>query len=267
VGKTALITGASSGIGRAFSELLAEQGYDLMLVARRSDHLRAVATDAAYLGVHAETYALDLTDPAAITELDAALSGRDLDLFVNSAGVGDFGSFTESSWERNEAMIALNVAACMQVFHVVAGAMAARGHGRIIQVASVAAFQPGPLMSVYYASKAFGLSLSQALAGELAPYGVRVTALCPGPTRSPFHDAAGMRIGSAEARSMATAREVVEYGYRAALRGKRVAIHGFAFKVMVFLERLLPRAVVARGVGLLQSRRRGARRGARSTGE
>ncbi len=259
MGKTALITGASSGIGRTFSEFLAEQGYDLILVARRSDHLRAVATEAAYHGVHAETHALDLTDPAAITELDAALAGRDLDLFVNSAGVGDFGPFLASTWERNEAMIALNVSACMQVFHVVARAMAARGHGRIIQVASVAAFQPGPLMSVYYASKAFGLSLSQALAEELAPYGVGVTALCPGPTRSPFHDAAGMHIGSSEARSMATTREVVEYGYRAALRGKRVAIHGSAFKVMVFLERLLPRALVARGVGLLQSRRRGTR--------
>lgn len=258
MGKTALVTGASSGIGRAFSEFLAEQGYDLVLVARRADHLRAVATDAAYLGVHAEAHALDLTDPAAITELEAALAGRDLDLFVNSAGVGDFGPFIGSAWERNEAMISLNVSACMQVLHVVAGVMAERGHGRIIQVASVASFQPGPLMSVYYASKAYGLSLSQALAEELAPYGVGVTALCPGPTRSPFHDAAGMRIGTSAARSMATTREVAEYGYRAALRGRRVAIHGFAFKVMVFLERLLPRAVVARAVGVMQGRRRGS---------
>jgi short-subunit dehydrogenase len=261
VGKTALVTGASSGIGRAFSEFLAEQGYDLMLVARRADHLRAVATGAAYLGVHAETHVLDLTDSAAIAELEAALAGRDVDLVVNSAGVGDFAPFIESDWERNKAMIALNVSACMQVLHVVSRLMAARGHGRIIQVASVASFQPGPLMSVYYASKAYGLSLSEALSVELAPYGVGVTALCPGPTRSPFHDAAGMRLKPSEARSMATTREVVEYGYRAAMRGRRVAVYGFVFKAMVFLERLLPRTVVARTVGIIQSRRGGTRPG------
>ncbi|MFP4373079.1 MAG: SDR family NAD(P)-dependent oxidoreductase [Spirochaetaceae bacterium] len=262
MGKTALVTGASSGIGRAFSELLAEQGYDLLLVARRSDYLRAVATDAAYLGVHAETLALDLTDPAAIARLESALAGRELDLCVNSAGVGDFGPFVESSWERNEEMIALNASACMQVFHVVGTLMASRGYGRIIHVASVAAFQPGPLMSVYYASKAYGLSLAEALAEELAGDGVGVTALCPGPTRSPFHDAAGMQIGTAEARSMATAREVAEYGYRAALRGKRVVVFGCGFRVMLFLRRVLPRAVVTRAVGAMQARRRAAGPGA-----
>jgi len=255
VGRTALVTGASSGIGRTFCGILASRGWDLIIVARRVDELRAVATDAAYHGVHAEVHAADLSAPEDITALETLIEAREIDLFVNNAGVGSFGPFTTSAGEHNDAIIAVNVRAYARVLRLVARSMVGRGRGGILNVASVAGFQPGPLMSVYYASKAYELSLSEAVAEEVASAGVTVTALCPGPTRSPFHERAGMRIGNAAARAMPEAREVAEFGLRALERGRRVAVFGTGFRLMIFAQRLLPRALVTRAVGAMQRRR------------
>lgn len=255
MGRTALVTGASSGIGRTFCGVLAARGWDLVIVARRTDELRAVATDAAYHGVHAEVRAADLARADAVAALEALIAERDIDLFINNAGIGSFGPFMESSQQHNDGMIALNVAAYARLLRSAARSMAARGQGRILNVASVAGFQPGPFMGVYYATKAYELSLSQAVAEEVSSSGVTVTALCPGPTRSPFHERAGMRIGSSAARAMPEAREVAEFGLRAVERGKRVAVFGIGFRLMIFAQRFLPRSVVAHAVAAMQRRR------------
>jgi hypothetical protein len=254
VSRTALVTGASSGLGRAFAELLASRGYDLILIARREAELAAVA-DGAPAGVQVETVPLDLAADQRGADLDACLAGREIDFLVNAAGTGAFGPFAGAGWDRTRATIELNVTAYTRVLHAVVPAMVARGTGRILNVASVASFQPGPLMSVYYASKAYALSLSEALAEELAHHGVTVTALCPGPLRSAFHAEAGMHIPERDTRKMPSAEQVAAFGYRAAVRGRRVAVYGVGFRLMVFAERLLPRRLVAGLVYRMQRRR------------
>jgi short-subunit dehydrogenase len=255
VNPTALVTGASSGIGRAFCGLLSEHGYDLLLVARRRDLLDAVATDARLQEVEAEVFVLDLTEEADAAILTEAISGRPIDVLVNAAGLGDFGPFVESDWETQKAMIDLNVTAFTRMLYVVARSMARRGGGRILNVASVASFQPGPLMSVYYATKAYDLWLSEAVAEELVDHKVTVTALCPGPTRTPFHRSAGMDEEAMAASRMPTTREVAEFGYRAMMRGRRVAVYGLGVRLMIAAKRLLPRRLVSRVVGAMQKRR------------
>ncbi|MFO8063764.1 MAG: SDR family NAD(P)-dependent oxidoreductase [Spirochaetota bacterium] len=255
MGATALVTGASSGIGRAFCEVLAEHGYDLLLVARRKDMLEEVAAEAARHGVGAEIYEADLSDEGRLESLSSALAARSIDVLVNNAGIGDFGRFVETEWEVDRRMIALNVGGFTRMLHLVAAGMSRRGDGRILNVASVAAFQPGPLMSVYYATKAYALSLSQALAEELSHTSITVTALCPGPVRSPFHAAAGMHPEAMDSDSLPTVHEVARYGYRAMMRGKRVAVYGLGFRLSIFVQRFLPRALVVRAVGALQKRR------------
>jgi hypothetical protein len=188
--------------------------------------------------------------------LAAAVARHPVELLVNSAGSGTFGPYLSADWDRTARMIDLNVAAYAGCLHLVARRMVEAGRGRIINIVSVAGFQPGPLMSAYYATKSYALSLSEALSVELAPRGVSVTALCPGPTSSPFHEAAGMTIPERDRRAMADAREIAAWGYRMARRGRHVAIHGAGFKTMVFLERFLPRRLVARMVGAMQRRRR-----------
>lgn len=254
--ETALITGASSGLGRAFAQILAADGWDLVLTARRAAVLESLAAELTP-GVRVETVPLDLTDEGAHGTLGRLFAERRVDLLVHAAGTGDFGPFVDLPPERIDATLALNVCAHARVLHAAAAAMVARGSGRILTVASVAAFEPGPLMSVYYASKAFELALSEAITAEVADSGVTVTALCPGPFRSGFHEAAGMRIPPSDRRRMPTARRVAQFGLRAALRGRAVAVHGVGFRLMVFALRFLPRRVVVRLVHRLQRRRAG----------
>lgn len=252
---TALVTGASSGIGRAICRVLAEHGYDLILVARRRRLLEAVAAETRLLGVESEIEPVDLTEESEVGELLERIEGRRIDVLVNNAGMGSFGRFVDTPLATHRKTIALNVAAYTRLFHTVARRMAARREGRILNLASVASFQPGPLMSVYYASKAYALRLSEAMAEELEPLGVSVTALCPGPTRTPFHAAAGMDETAMKNSSMPTTEEIAEYGFRMMMRGKRVALYGNGFRAMVLFERLLPRRFVTRAVFAMQRRR------------
>lgn len=255
MGATALVTGASSGIGRAFCEVLAEHGYDLFLVARRKHLLEDVAAEVARYGVSVEIYEVDLSDESGLASVGETLDERSIDVLVNNAGVGNFGWFVESEWEVDRRMIELNVIGFTRVLHIVAAGMARRGSGRILNIASVASFQPGPLMSVYYATKAYALSLSQAVAEELSDTAITVTALCPGPTRSPFHAAAGMDSEAMDSDTLPSAHEVARYGYRAMMRGKRVAVYGLGFRISIWAQRFLPRSLVVRTVGALQKRR------------
>ncbi len=254
---TALVTGASGGIGRDLAELAAADGFDVVLVARSADVLGAAADDIEERhGVRALAVPADLADPQAPARLAAELAGRGVavDVLVNNAGVGAYGEFVDSDPEAQLAMIRVNVGAVVGLTRALLPPMVERGRGRILNVASTAAFQPGPLMAVYYATKAFVLSFSEALAEELAGTGVTVTALCPGPTRSSFQDRAGMQ----KSRLFRLARvmdsmPVARRGWRAALRGRRVVIPGLFNRAMAQSVRLAPRRLVTALVRRIQS--------------
>ena len=257
--KTALITGASSGIGYELARILAREGYDLVLVARRRRQLDQLASEVEAQGARSWVMPFDLTDRASVQQLFDSVSqeGIAVEVLVNNAGFGDYGDFLRSSLDRMLAMIELNAAALTHLTRLFLPGMVARGHGRVLNVASVASFQPGPLMAVYYATKAYVLSLSEALSEELAGSGVTVTALCPGPTVSGFQEQAGLQqVPFYQQVRMPSSDAVAEYGYRALQRGRRVAVHGLMFRISLVLIRLAPRRLVAAAVRRIQERRR-----------
>lgn len=257
----AIITGASSGIGRDLAELFARDGHDLILVARRQDALESLArTLAQRYGVSCDPFVADLSRRLEREHLAARIRTVDqhVDALVNNAGIGTHGYFHETDLERELALIEVNITAVVHLTKVVLPGMLARKRGRIMNVSSVAAFQPGPLMAAYYASKAFVQSFSEALAEEVDGSGVTVTAICPGPTVTEFHESAG--IGSNAPNVGAprmTSREVAEAAYRGAAQGKRVVVTGLRNKVVVLANRLLTRRRMTRIVRRLQERRRG----------
>ncbi len=249
----ALVTGASSGIGLAFARALHASGERLILVARRGDRLQELARE---LGgdKQAEVMVADLTAPGAIPSLTAAVAARGftVDLLVNNAGLGHTGRFEEEPRETVLRMIDLNVRALVELTHALLPAMVARGRGRIINVASNAAFQPVPFLTVYAATKAFVLSFTEGLASELAGTGVRVQALCPGLTRTEFQTVAepgpGLLIAKMPAMS---AEDVVACSLRA-LEGRRLrVVAGFSNRLLAALESFVPRAVVRRAAAEL----------------
>lgn len=240
----ALVTGASSGIGRGLAYLLGRDGYDLVLCARSKQGLEdAAARIRADADVSVQLVTMDLSVPGAADELFSQVSGA-VDVLVNSAGVGDFGAFVDADWDKQQSMISLNVTTLTRLSQLCAQQMHERGAGRILNVSSVAGFLPGPYMSVYYASKAYVLSFSQSLAGELSGSGVSVTCLCPGPTDTQFSQAAGAGGTSMFSGDLPSPQEVASYGYKALKKGKRVAVPGWRNKLNVFLTRLLPRSLV-----------------------
>ncbi len=256
--ETVLITGASSGLGRALATVFAKNGYDLILTARNEEQLNALQTELTNsFGVNAAVFPADLCnkDAAAALMADIDRSGLQVDILVNNAGLGDFGEFIDRDLKKQEDMVQLNVTALMQLTHLALQGMRERGHGRILNVASIAAFQTGPYMSVYYATKAFVVSFSQAVARELKGSGITVTALCPGPIKTGFENAADLE-NSKLFRSLpvATAEDVAAYGYKVAMKGKTVAVHGLLCKLLVFSVRLAPRRLVADMVCKIQGK-------------
>jgi hypothetical protein len=251
----ALITGASAGIGKELARLLAAD-HDLVLAARRESELRALAAELAPATCH--VIPIDLADPAAPKALfDAvAAAGLVVDVLVNNAGFGDLGPFADADLAKMLRMIRVNVTALTELTGLFLPGMRARGRGRVLNLGSVAGFQPGPLMAVYYATKAYVNSFSEALSNELAGTGVTVTCLAPGPTQSEFAAVSGMQgtkhftVGS-----VADARSVAEAGVRAMRRGKRLVVPGFRNRLLLFLERFAPRGMVIRSVRWMQSRR------------
>ena len=257
--RTALITGASSGIGAIFAEQLAAQGSDLVLVARRHDELEKLAQRlrAAYTR-RVEVIAMDLAkaDPGELLAEEVKRRGLDVDLLVNNAGFGSSANFHEDSYERDQRMVAVNIAALTELTHAFLPAMVQAGHGAVINIASAAAFQPMPYMSVYGATKAYVLSLTQALWAEYRPRGVRFLAVCPGPVDTPFFDVAGgdklkQEIPSA---MMMTAEAVVAGSLRALRRDACVYVPGFAVKLGAVMPRLLPRRLMAATMGRVMNR-------------
>jgi uncharacterized protein len=241
-----LITGASAGIGAELARVFAENGHELVLVARRGAKLEALAGEIAASGRPRPTVlAADLGRRDAVAGIAAALTSRGLEpaVVVNNAGFGLAGAAAVLDRDEQLAMIDLNVRALTALSLAFVESLA-RHRGGILNVASVAAFLPGPGMAVYYASKAYVLSFTEALHRELSGRGVRVTALCPGPVPTEFQARSGMRQGGAERLLSLSAARVARIGYRGFMRGKRVVVAGGGNKIAVALLRLIPNALL-----------------------
>jgi short-subunit dehydrogenase len=239
----AVVTGASSGLGAIFADQLAKRGLSLMLTGRDQGRLSAVAQRIREIApnVDVELIVGDLGTDAGIDDLMARLDGRVIDVLVNNAGFGTYGEFSGIDAGREHDLIAVNVDALVRLTHAVLPEMLARGRGGILNVASTIAFQPGPYQATYGASKAFVLSLSQALWAETRGTGVTVTALCPGPTRTGFVDALGSDVShTAVYRHLAAPEPVVAAGLRALDRGHAVVVPGLRNRVMAEGGRLTP---------------------------
>lgn len=256
---TALITGASQGIGYELSHLFARDGYNLLISARREEKLCQVAheLEEAY-GVQVRVIPNDLADPVAARELFDAVQEQSppIDALVNNAGFGLYGPFAETDIAVELAMIQVNITALTHLTKLFLPDMLKRGAGKIMNVASVAAFQPGPFMAIYYASKAYVLSFSEAIASELRGSGVTVTAFCPGPTATGFQERARLDA-SRWMRIMRTmdAKTVARIGYRGMMRGKTVVIPGIENKLIAFFGRFVPRNILTGIVKRMQSHR------------
>ncbi len=257
-----IITGASAGIGVALAREFANHGHELMLVARRADRLEKLADEIAANGKpRPHTLALDLAEPGAADRIKAALAeqGVEAQYVVNNAGFGLVG--VASSLDRAEQlmMIDLNMRALTDLSLAFVDSLQ-RQRGGLLNVGSVAGFLPGPGSAVYYATKAYVLSLSEALHSEFAPRGVRVTVLCPGPVPTEFAARAGVKGDIAPGRLTQSAETVAAAGYRGLMSGKRTVVPGLANKIVTLAIRIVPRRVLLRAVDRRQSQRRSAQR-------
>ena len=252
--KWALITGASAGIGRELAELFAADHVNLVLVARDQARLNDFATELRSRH-HIETLVIvqDLSRPGAAAEVFAVVGARPVWALVNNAGFGAYGPFANSDLKRQSAMMQLNMTALVELTHLFLQPMLQRGEGRILNVASTAAFQPGPRVNVYYATKAFVYSFSYALADELEGTGVHVTTLCPGTTRTEFFERAG--ISMQRPWPMMEPRAVAEAGYHGLMRGSRVVIPGLANKLASFLAKRAPARLTSAVVKRIHQKR------------
>ena len=251
---TALITGASGGLGEEFAKLLAAEKWNLILVARSKDKLDALKSDLEKThSITVQVIDLDLSLPHATETLMKQIGNQDIDLLINNAGFGDFGLFQDANPVRIRQMIDLNVGALTDLTRAILPKMTARKTGKILNVASTAAFQPGPLMTVYYATKAYVLNFSLALSNELQGTGITVTCLCPGPTRTGFATNAHMGKSKLFKRKIMSAAEVVSIGLRACMQGKELVIPGQTNLFGTFMTRFVSRAFAAKIARSMQS--------------
>jgi hypothetical protein len=245
--QTALITGASAGIGRELAKLFAADHYNLALVARNGTRLAKFADELQReFGIWAKSFPLDLTAQSAPQFLfdQLARENIDIDVLVNNAGYGMRGAFAEVPSDESLGQIQLNVTALTHLTKLFLQPMIEKRSGKILNVASTAGFQPGPLMAVYYATKAYVISFSEALANELQGTGVSVTCLCPGPTDTEFQGRAGTEASLLKRMRPMTAKVVARDGYRALMKGKPLVISGFRNWLLAESLRISPRRVV-----------------------
>lgn len=254
----ALVTGASAGIGAELARLLAVD-HDLVLTARRGEQLQTLAEElTGRHGTMCHVFPADLADPGAPRTLFDVVTaaGLTVDVLVNNAGFGDLGPFAKADLAKTLRMIQVNITALTELTGLFLPGMLARQRGRILNVGSVAGFQPGPFMAVYYATKAYANSFSEALHSELRGSGVTVTVLCPGPVATEFLAAAGMESGRGFSAGQAmSARGVAEAGLRAMHTGRRMVVPGWRNRLLLFLERFSPRAMVIRAVKWMLQKR------------
>jgi uncharacterized protein len=256
--KTALITGASSGIGMEIAKEFAREKINLILVARSGGKLQDLATQLInQSGISVQILAKDLSQPPSAKEVADWCNQNNItiDYLVNNAGFGDFGFFHESDWAKQEQIINLNITTLTYLTRLFLPAMVQRRFGKVLNVASTAAFQPGPTMSVYYATKAYVLHFSEAISNELEGTGVTVTSLCPGATESDFQNKAAMQDSKlVKGKKLPTSAEVAAYGYKSMMNGKVVAIHGTVNYLLANSIRFAPRALVLKLVRFMQNK-------------
>lgn len=251
----ALVTGASSGIGLEIARSLALEGYNLILSARGTAKLETLAREIQVLKVKCEVISADLSSTEGAKKLfqDCQEKQLDVEILVNNAGLGGYGNFADRELSEELNMIQVNVVSLTALSNLFVKEMVKKGRGRILNVASTAAFQPGPLMAVYFATKAFVLSLSEAMAEELDGTGVSVTALCPGATQSGFATTANMNDSRLfKGRTLPSSQEVAEAGVHALLKGQRVFVHGVLNRVLVESVRITPRRLITKIVKNIQ---------------
>jgi hypothetical protein len=256
--KTALITGASGGIGYELAKMHAKNRENLVLIARSQDKLQNIKQELeSSYKTDVQILVKDLSQKNAPEEIfdDLQKSKIHITYLINNAGLGDFGYFHESDWEKQSKMIDLNMHSLTHLTRLFLPSMVKKKYGRIMNVASTASFQPGPLMSVYYATKHYVLAFSEAISNELKGTGVTVTALCPGPTKSGFQDAAELN-GSKLFKnlSVASSEDVARYGYNAMKSGKTVAVHGFINRLMARSVSMVPRPIARNMVRKMQDK-------------
>ncbi|MBU3715211.1 MAG: SDR family oxidoreductase [Ferruginibacter sp.] len=256
--ETALITGASGGIGLELARIHASRGGNLVLVARslsKLDEIKQELEEKYSVRVH--TIGKDLAADQAAQEVydETCRLQISIDYLINNAGYGDFGMFVDSDWNKIQGMINLNITALTHLTRLYLQDMVTRRKGKIMNVASTAAFQSGPTMAVYYATKAYVLSFSEAIDNEVRDKGVTVTTLCPGATESGFQVAAAMEESAlVKGKKLPTSHEVALYGYSAMLKGKTIAIHGFMNQLLANSVRFLPRAIVVKVTRQMQDK-------------
>jgi len=254
----ALITGASSGIGLELARIAASNNMNLILLARNAEKMMKLREELEELhSINVLVVGCDLTKHDTVEKIAALLHSRNIvpDILINNAGFGIHGPFEKIGHDTETNMIQVNVTSLTELTKIVYKQMRQRGKGKILNVASVASFTPGPWMAVYHATKAYVLSLSEALAVEAKGSGITVTALCPGPTETNFENRATTGTGMSAFKKFGkipTAKEVAEYGWKTMMKGKRVAIHGRKFRMLLFLTRILPRKTVTYIVSKIQ---------------
>jgi short-subunit dehydrogenase len=249
---TAVITGASEGIGYELTRIFAENGYDVVMVARSEDRMNEIADEVENeFGISAQVIKKDLSVPGSSEEVyEEAPDGTDV--LVNNAGIGTCGFFHENDVGREVDTVRLNAETPTHLTRLFVEDMVGRDEGSILNVSSMAAFQPGPTMAVYYATKAYLLSFSEALSNELKGTGVSVTALCPGPTETGFIQKAGEQSSRINKGDKMSQRTVAEAGYRGLMKEKTVVVPGFKNRMLVRLTKVAPKSLVIRVARYLQ---------------
>jgi uncharacterized protein len=255
---TALVTGASNGIGLELAKIHASKGDNLVLVARNLEKLNEIKAELEKkFNIKVYNIGKDLSKLNAALEVynETTQQKIQIDYLINNAGFGDFGMFVETDWHKELQMINLNITTLTQFTKLYVQDMVKRGNGKIMNVASTAAFQSGPTMAVYYATKAYVLSFSEAVDNEVSDKGVTVTTLCPGAAESGFQAAAAMEESAlVKGKKLPSAKEVAEYGYTSMMNGKTVAIHGMMNYLMANSVRFTPRALVVKLTRLIQDK-------------
>jgi hypothetical protein len=254
--ETALVTGASGGIGRELAFLCAQDGHDLVLVARSKDRLAELEEELrGRYTISISVISMDLTEPDAPQRLydEITQAGIEVDILINNAGFGFAGAFAEAETKMQVDMVQLNVTVLTHLTRLTLPSMLSRRRGRILNVASTASFQPGPFMAVYYATKAFVLSFSEALAEEVGGSGVTVTALCPGATATEFQSRAKTVDSRLRHLGLMDAKTVAEQGYRGMMAGKTIVVTGLLNRFLVQAVRFSPRFMVRKVVRWLNT--------------
>jgi short-subunit dehydrogenase len=246
-GGVALITGASGGLGLEFAKLFAEDGHNLILAARSGDKLDQICAELRRrFNVEATSYVVDLSAPEQLERFIQDIATIRIDYLVNNAGFGDTGYFHKKSWKVQQEMINLNILALSRLTHHCVQGMVQRGFGRILNIASTAAFQPSPFFNVYAATKSYVLSFTEALQVELSGTGVTATVSCPGPTETGFHTRAGSYKSRLMGMGLMSSEEVAQKAYKAMMKGKSLVLHGLRNLIMAFSIRFTPRSIAPR---------------------